>query len=548
MGACLCTSPTAQAQTDDFLWAVQAGGIGFDKGSRVAVDPDGHIVVTGYFQETATFGNLSLTSTGFKDIFVAKYDGEGQVLWAVQGEGDFEDEGLGIATDASGNILVTGAFFEEATFGTTTLTGRGSFDVFVVKYDADGNVLWAASGGGTSLDRGFGIAADAAGNCAVTGQFSETATFGNTTLVSDGIFDIFVASYAADGTFRWAKKAGGQFTDEGNDIVLDPSGNTLVTGKFSGAVTFGDTTLFSNRLFNTFLAKYDTAGNLRWVRKAGGRDDFGYGIATDAMGNALLTGYFQQAGRFEGIQNGITLNSAGSGDIYIAKYDSTGELRWAVQAGGPDLDQGFGIGTDAAGNAVVTGFFVGTATFGDTTLTSIAKDAFVAKYDSGGTFLWATQVGGAGTDEGYDVAVNEAGQTVLTGLFEGTTAFGDLERTSAGEQDLFLAKLGPEQTTGTHTAWDQVEGFRLSQNYPNPFNPGTRIDYQAPTGGQVTLAVYSLLGRKVRTLVDQYRGAGHHTVFWDGRNDAGQPVAGGTYVYRLTAGRLVQAKQLLLLR
>ncbi len=530
------------------MWAVQAGGPGFDKASAVTTDHDGHIIVTGYFQDTATFGALTLTSIGFKDIFVAKYDANGNALWVTQGQGDAEDEGMGVATDADGNIFVTGAFFEQITFGATTLTGNGSYDVFIVKYDPDGNVLWALSQGGTSLDRGFAIATDADGNIAVTGHFQETAQFGTASFTSDGVYDLFVASYDADGNFRWANKAGGAFVDEGNAIAIDTGGHTVITGKFSGAVTFDGIALASSRLFNTFIARYDPDGNLQWVRKAGGRDDFGSGLATDAQNNIFVTGYFQRTGRFEGITNTFTLESAGSGDAYLAKYDPLGEILWVVQGGGTDLDRGLGVAIDQAGNPVVTGFFAGASTFGNTTLTSTFLDAFIAKYDMQGNALWVAQAGGGGLNEAYSIVVDGSGNTIMAGLFTETATFDNQNLTSVGEEDVFIAKWGSGATTDTETNYDLGQGFILAQNYPNPFRSDTRIAFQTPINGPVTLEVHTLLGRKVRTLMNGYIAAGNHTVLWDSRDDTGRPVASGAYLYRLQSDRTVRTGQLRVLR
>ena len=164
----------------------------------------------------ATFGagednETSLTSAGFGDIFVAKYDPDGALLWATRAGGGGNSTGLGIDVDAEGNIHVTGWFRETAVFGEgedneTTLTSAGGAptDIFVAKYDPDGALLWAVRAGGTSVDRGSGIALGGAGNSHMTGLFRETAVFGagednETTLTSAGgaPTDIFVAKYGA---------------------------------------------------------------------------------------------------------------------------------------------------------------------------------------------------------------------------------------------------------------------------------------------------------------------------------------------------------------
>jgi len=538
-------SSATYAQTDTFRWAVQAGGTTSDIGTAITADGSGNIIITGSFSGTAMFGNIALTSAGpLGDIFVAKSDNNGNFPWAVKAGGISVDSGYGITTDGSGNIIVVGAFAGTATFENTNLTSSASDDIFIAKYDGNGNLLWVRSDGGTQLDRANSVVIDDQGNCLVTGYFSETASFGDSTFVAGGQYDVFIAKYDMNGNFIWAKQAGGPFFDEGNDIAVDPQGDVFITGRFSNTAAFGDTSLTSTRLFNSFVAKYDTDGNFLWARKAGGRDDFAYGIATDNLGNSMVTGYFQQTGNF----SGTSLTSAGSGDIYVAKYDPDGELLWVRQAGGGDLDQGFAIASDNSGNVAVSGFFVGTATFGDTTLTSTFKDVFIAKYDTDGNLIQVAQTGDAGSEEANGIATDGLGNTYITGLFEGPVSFGTTMLNSPGQVDIFLAKFGMGDVTGIRDEASQPHSFTLSQNYPNPFNPSTTISYSMQQSGEVELTVFNALGQTVRTLVNGTRTAGEYTLTWDGRDDAGQLLSSGSYFYRLQVGDAVQTRRMLLLR
>ena len=194
----------------DLVWAKRAGGSSFDLGIGIAVDGARNSYVTGLFGGSATFGlgetnQTTLTSAGSGDIFVAKYDASGDLVWANRAGGTSDALGNGIAVDGAGNSYVTGCFQGSATFGSgetneTTLTSAGGQDIFVAKNDASGDLVWAKRTGGTSGDRGIGIAVDGAGNSYVTGDFSDSATFGSgeaneTTLTSAGGNDIFVAKY-----------------------------------------------------------------------------------------------------------------------------------------------------------------------------------------------------------------------------------------------------------------------------------------------------------------------------------------------------------------
>ena len=244
-------------QAQDLKWAKGVVGTGpySDWGSSIAVDTEGNTYVTGGFNGTATFGpgeanETVLNSAGQADLFVAKYDSNGALIWVKRAGGTNGEGGSSIAVDGLGNSYVTGGFSGTVTFGLgeanqTILTSAGYNDIFVAKYNTNGALLWAKRAGGAADDDwGSGIAVDGAGKVYVTGAFRVTATFGageahQTTLTSAGYNDIFVAKYDSNAALIWVKRAGGTDVDEGNSIALDGSGNSYVTGSFRNKATFG---------------------------------------------------------------------------------------------------------------------------------------------------------------------------------------------------------------------------------------------------------------------------------------------------------------------
>jgi len=364
----------------NWFWAKNAGGTGADIGYGIAVDASGDSYVTGYFYGSAIFGYTTLTSSGGSDIFVAKLDSWGNWLWAKNAGGTGADIGYGIAVDADGNSYVTGYFQSSpAAFGSTTLISNGDYDIFVAKLDSWGNNwLWAKNAGGTKNDYGQGIAIDANGNSYITGYFDTSATFGSTTLTSNGNADIFVAKLDSSGNnWLWAKNAGGIFGDIGYGIAVDGIGNSYVTGYFDYSATFGSTTLISNGVYDIFVAKLDSSGNWLWAKNAGGTDyDRGRSIAVDTSGNSYVTGYFKGTAAF----GSTTLTNSGNFDIFVAKLDSNGNWLWSKNVGGTQNIFGYSIAVDAIGNSYVTGYFYYSTTLGSTTLTSNGgNDIFVTK-------------------------------------------------------------------------------------------------------------------------------------------------------------------------
>jgi len=323
------------------------------------------------------------------DIFLAKYDTSGNVLWAKSADGTGDDGASSVAVDASGNIYVVGYFGDTLTFGSTTLTNAGHYDIFLVKYDTSGNMLWAKSAGGTGDDNAYSVTVDASGNSYVAGSFlSPTLTFGSTTLTnasSDG--DIFLAKYDASGNVLWAKSAGGTDGDVASSVAVDASGNTYVAGWFySPTLTFGSTTLTNTNVWedDIFLAKYDANGNVLWAKSAGGTDDdVASSVAVDASGNTYVAGWFYSPTITFGSST-LTNTNVWEDDIFLAKYDANGNVLWAKSAGGTDDDGASSVAVDASGNTYVAGWFLSpTITFGSTTLTYAGSgDIFLAKLSS----------------------------------------------------------------------------------------------------------------------------------------------------------------------
>ncbi|MFA5782131.1 MAG: SBBP repeat-containing protein, partial [Bacteroidales bacterium] len=306
------------------LWAKSAGGIFNDEACSVAVDASGNIYVAGLFSSpTLTFDSTTLTNVGNNDILLVKYDTSGNVLWAKSAGGSSSDFANSVAVDTSGNTYVAGLFFSSTlSFGSTTLTNAGGIDIFLAKYDANGNVLWAKSAGGVDYDDAYSVAADASGNIYVAGVFSSpTLSFGSTTLTNAGGYDIFLTKYDAGGNVLWAKSAGGTGNDLAYSVAVDTSGNIYVAGYFrSPTIAFGITTLTNAGSRDIFLAKYDAAGNVFWAKSAGGTDyDEANSVAVNASGNIYVAGVFRSPTITFG---STTLTNASLDDIFLAKLGS----------------------------------------------------------------------------------------------------------------------------------------------------------------------------------------------------------------------------------
>jgi hypothetical protein len=361
-------------------------------GNSIAVDAVGNVYVTGYYQSAIFhFGKDTLKNAGNTDAFIIKFDASGKEAWAKSVGEDGNDAGQSIHTDAANNVFVSG-YFQSAsiTIGVNILTNasnKGTSDIFIVKYDATGNVAWAKSAGGTSYDFGTGITNDVSGNVLLTGYFkSPVLTIGGVTLTnatSDGmVSDIFVAKFDAIGNVLWAKSAGGAADDGSNSICTDATGNVYIAGYFqSTTIAVGGITLTNTGSYDIFIAKYDASGNVAWAKNAWGDSyDYATGVIADATGNVFVTGYFQSKTiNFGSIA--LTNENGGSiSNIFIVEYDPSGNVIEAKSAGGADDDESNAISIDASGKPHIAGYFQSpTLSFGPTTITnSGSSDILIA--------------------------------------------------------------------------------------------------------------------------------------------------------------------------
>ena len=365
------------------------------------------------------------------------------------------------------------------------LTAYQFISLEVTEGPTDGDLIWAKQAGGTDGDHGYSITTLSDNSTVVTGYFDGFATFGKgepneTVLTSAGSSDIFIALYNPDGSLAWARQAGGTSEDNGRGVTALSDNSTVVTGGFKDSATFGpgepnETVLTSAGSSDIFIARYNPDGTLAWAKRAGGADyfmagDTGYGITTLTDNSTVVTGVFCVSATFgPGEPNETVLTSAGSSDIFIARYNPDGTLAWAKRAGGVSpyvgFDEGFGIMTLSDNSTVVTGWFCASATFGpgepnQTVLDSDGNyDIFVARYNTDGTLAWAKRAGGSMEDNSNVVTTLSDNSAVVTGYFceSATFGLGELNQTvltSAGGRDIFIARYNPDGTL----AWAKRAG------------------------------------------------------------------------------------------
>lgn len=453
-----------------WAWARSAGGTGQGGPWRVAIDSSKNVYVSGWFGSVISFGGTTLTSVGDWDVFVCKYDPNGNLLWAKRYGGPNREEGESIATDRQNNIYISGYFEGTTQFGNFSATSKGDRDIFITKCDSDGNVLWFTTAGGLGYDEAHGVTLDTAGNIYTTGLFTQTATFGQFTLTSRGNQDAFDMKCDPTGKILWAEQLGGYGDppgygydqgDRGIELIADAVGNTYLTGQFNGTSYFGNDSLISAGDQDIFVTKLNTSGNVLWAVRGGGTNsDCGQAVALDtAQKNVYAVGYFWG---MNAIFGDTTITGFDNNDAFLMKLDTSGNIRWIDDAGGANDDYGFGIAVDPFSNCYMSGAYSSSpATFGNMNVNSVGGlDIFVAEYDSNGAFDTVLVAGSPDPDLGHDIQPDQQGNFYLAGFYSDAINFDATQLTSTnGTEQAFLSKLhssAPPKTPTVSSSQSQV--------------------------------------------------------------------------------------------
>jgi hypothetical protein len=552
------TPVKAVSTAPTFSWIVGGDGTGSSNApvNAVAVDSNGNSYITGWISGTLDFaGNGIGGANSFGDVvstnqdaYLAQYNSSGVLQWVKHITSAGTDFTTGVTVDGNDNVIVVGSFSGtidlagDGVGGSGDLTSLGSNDLFMAKYSAAGNFVWAKRAGGTGNDSGWqgAVFADASGNVYLNVPFQGTADFsgdgigGTGDLVSlGGTADNAVVKYNSSGVFQWANRIGSSATEWPQEITTDSSNNVLVIGNSAAAVTdfggdgiggAGDVTNRGN--YDAYIAKYSPSGALTWAKSIGSTGaDWGADISTAANDTIMVSAYFKltmdSAGDGIGGANAADdLVSAGGNDLMVAKYSSSGSLVWSKRYGSTGDENPVDGDADAAGNYYVTGSFNGTVDFagdgagGDGDLVSAGgNDVFTVKYTTAGAFEWAKRGGGTSADGGFlgGIDVSSNGSTIHVGdLFAGSIDFAENgigganssgDKVASGTSSFpFLVKYTAAVVQSPQTVtWSPTTALLLSDSPRTPSslastNGNGNISYSVVSAGTTGCSVASSTG------------------------------------------------------
>lgn len=536
-------------------WAKSIGGTSLDQGSDVVMDNFGNLYTTGFFEGTVDFdpgaGAVNLSSVGSRDFFIAKYDNLGQLIWAKGIGGGSHEHARSIVLDASGNIFIAGDYNGLVDFdpgvGFSFKDVKGASDIFVAKYDSQGNFIWAKTFGGVGIESCRDMSLDAFGNLIITGVYQGTSDFdpngGVISMTSAGQFDAFLLKLDVSGNYVWAKSIQSANSNYVNQVIIDHIGNINIVGDFQGIADFDPSnatfsmTTIGNK--SAFFAKYSPQGQFINATMIGGSGfEIGKAIAVDLQDNIYITGDFRGVVDFDPSGSTHFVTSSGIRDIFVAKYTTQGELVWANKIGGTGDDQATAITLDNNNEVFVAGYFNGSMTLSNLkTFTSAGNtDIILARYDSDGLLKYAVCYGGGNGDEAIGLIANNTGDIYNIGWIQGVSNFGNTTLNSAGDRDIFLAKTTMQDLTTTENPFIIEKNISI---FPNPSNGQFNLRMENLETEQLTISVIDATGRILNSETVNTFG---QTVYQH-QFDLTNQVITGLYFVRITSENLVVTRK-----
>ena len=491
-------------------WAFGIGGSGYEKIRAMELDANGNIFVTGQFGSMDLDVDPGSEETiigpvGGYDIFIAKYEPSGNLLWVKTLDGPGFNTSYDLAVDDQGGVFVTGAFNGTMNFNTDGLQEltSGTFsDTFVVRFDADGTFDYVFSIHGEGSCAGHAIELDGDGNVYVSGILSDASDFDPSAETVNLLLDpggFYLAKYTAEGDYMWAWGVTGTGGTDCKDMAVSSGGDVYLTGLFQQEVDFDPgpgINLYNSVDVDSYIMKVNNEGEHQWALVfTGNGNDVTFATELDNDENIYIAGRYVSEIDLDPTSGEVLASSTDNADAFVTKLDSDGNYLWSDSM--DNLGDGVfnNIDVEESTNIVrVTGYGNGTFTLPDaSTVYSLGgKDIVSLRYNSDGSYIDHLLFGGY-----YDDLIETASTAlvnsdpIIGGHYFVSIDFGpgDIEfpgPDSQGDEDMFLAKFS---TT------DNIPNFDKSAFvvYPNPTQDVLNVELM---DNWTTAIAYDLTGKE----------------------------------------------------
>jgi len=502
------------SQEVNFEWNKILGNTGETSGLSIECDTTGFIYASGTFEGVMNINGTTLTSTSGRDGYLFKFDSIGNLLWRKQFSSNKDVKIYSLTIDNSNDLIVLGEYRVKVNFDTTITTNNidtlFSSNLFIAKYNVNGNLLWAKNTGGVSYD-GNSLSVDLNNDILITGKSIDISLFDVITPINtlDSILQTspggtvtywgyyhpevsFIAKYSPNGNMIWIEETGGN----PQKIISDNLNNIIVTGNFLGDTYFDGTLVSKIGFETTYLAQYTPNGNLNWIKTSGGSANWnsGYGLEVDSANNIYQTG--QILGNDIEFDGNIILPFGGT-DAFFTKYDVSGNLIWYKIIGTPttmtgqqNFNSGNSLKIDNNGDILLLGYFFDTLAFGATTLQSNgAPDLMLLKYNSNGVILSSSQYSDYGWVEGIDIDIDINNDIYITGLTS-------LNYWNSNYPNYaFIGKINETMPTSPLSVQENISSYNIVI-YPNPSKEKIHVEFSG-SKPEKKIEIFSIDGRKI---------------------------------------------------
>ncbi|MCC6558000.1 MAG: hypothetical protein IT372_34065 [Polyangiaceae bacterium] len=421
---------------DCVIWAKMFGDVSDQGIGGVAVDGAGNVYVTGSFHGTVAFDPDAPISTNGSAIYVTKFDPTGRALWSKSFEGSGNISVSGIVLDAQEYIALSGTFTNTASFDGSTLQASAQPSIFLARLTSNGQVLWSTSFGPEDSADVTRPAIDSSGNIVLFGESQCDTCQPHTSR-------LWLRTFFQDGSpgliknFPYTETLGGHIAGA---VTVDPFDNILITGAFNQTENFGPGPISTSGGYDVFVAKFNPAGSFVWNATYGdAADQFGLDVVSDSLGSVILLGTYAGTISFDA---GSQITAADMSDIFVAKFGSGKTYIWSQSFGTTGDQTARRAAVDDDNNIVFTGRTTGQVDYGGGPLMGGgAVDIPVVKLDRDGHHLWSRVYGASVDQTGAVIAEDSAGNTILGGAVKGSIDIGAEVLSSSGERDVLLARL-----------------------------------------------------------------------------------------------------------